>query len=97
MGRPAGGSDLARGLDELRLALYDYYGALNEVKTLSESNPSSVATVKVPEKPEALVLWEECQALELPLVSGGLIDQPHIWLEEVHVVIEITDLFPSLK
>lgn len=87
MGRPAGGSRVEGGLEELRQALFDYYGALNELRTLAESQPILASQVKIPEKPEALKLWEMCQVNGVPLVSGGLLDQPHIWLEEQAVVI----------
>ena len=43
--------------------------------------------MEIPEKPEALLLWEKCQAIGVPLMSGGLVDQPHIWLEELAVII----------
>lgn len=51
--------------------------------------------VKVPPKPEALVLWQQCKALGLPLVSGGLVDQPHIWLIEIAVLLEEEELFSA--
>lgn len=86
MGRSIGGSRITGGLEALRSALYDYYGAINELKTLSEAQPNLASTVKIPQKPEALILWEQCQALGLPLVDGGLEDQPHIWIEEVAVI-----------
>lgn len=93
MGWPAGGSQVAGAKEELRQALYNFYGALNEVKALSESNPTLVSSVKVPDKPEAMVLWEQCQAFSLPLVEGGLLDQPHLWLEEVAVLKEVREAF----
>lgn len=93
MGGSRGGSRLAGGLEKLRLALYDYYGALNELKTLSEAQPYLASTVKIPQKPEALILWEQCQRLNLPLVEGGLEDQPHIWLEEIAVIEDVKQEF----
>jgi len=47
----------------------------------------------MPEKPEALILLEQCEALNLPLVAGGLMDQPHIWLILVAVIREEKRLF----
>lgn len=96
MGRPAGGSRVEGGLEELRQALYNYYGAISELKTLAESDPSLASQVEIPEKPEALVLWEQCQANGIPLVSGGLLDQPHIWLEEQAVVISTQRQFDAI-
>jgi hypothetical protein len=69
--------------------LYDYYGALSELRVLSESQPHLASTVKIPDKPDTLVLLEKCQALNLPLLAGGLMDQPHLWLDEVAVVREV--------
>ena len=40
------------------------------------------------EKPEALILYEQVTSFGLPLVSGGIMDQPHIWLQEYYVVYE---------
>lgn len=38
------------------------------------------------DKPEALILWEQCLALDLPLVAGGLMDQPYYWILQVAVI-----------
>jgi hypothetical protein len=43
---------------------------------------------EIPEKPEAQLLLEMIQTTGLPLVDGGLIDQPHIWLQELAVVVQ---------
>ena len=63
----------------------NYYGSLNEMK--------EGLAADLPEKPQALVLWEQCTELQLPLVSGGLMDQPFIWLQEVAVVKNVEALF----
>lgn len=85
MGRTPGGSKLEGELEDLRKELENYYGSLNEVKM--------GLTTKVPEPPEALVRWRQCQLTGLPLVAGGLMDQPHIWLMELSVVLEVSTLF----
>jgi hypothetical protein len=97
VGWTTGGSSVAQGIEALREALYEYYGAISELKMLSESQPHLASTVKIPDKPEALVLWEKCQALNLPLVAGGLIDQPHLWLEEISIVREVVNTFSMVK
>jgi len=73
-----GGRTVAGKLKELENALIEYYGAMN---MLQEG-----LNTPIPEKPVALEKYEQCLALELPLVAGGLQDQPHIWLLEVGVI-----------
>jgi hypothetical protein len=85
MGRCVGGSAVEGKLEELRVALYDYYGGLEEIKANARSKP--------PEMPEALIIYKQCEALGLPLAEGGLLDQPHIWLLEVGVIKQVTDIF----
>ena len=79
---------VARGLETLEKALHNYYGVQNEIRMGINSKP--------PEKPEALILWNQCQAMDLPLVSGGVMDQPHIWLQEIAVIKEVITLFAEL-
>lgn len=80
---------ISEGLERLETALRDYYGALNEIKMGLRSN--------IPDKPEALVFYERCRVLGLPLVAGGVLDQPYIWLQELAIVIEQVDLFTILE
>lgn len=88
MGRSGGGRKIARGLEALEKELHSYYGVLNEIRMGINSKP--------PEKPEALVMWNQCQAIGLPLLSGGTMDQPHIWLQEVAVITDVIALFAEL-
>lgn len=74
-------------LQELREALINYYGYLNEIQMMAQIG--QVSTPKQVEKPEALKLWQQCQALGLPIVAGGLMDQPYIWLMEIAIVREV--------
>ena len=81
---------IAEGLDKLETALHDYHGAINQLaEGLNVTEP--------PEKPEALALWEQCQALGLPLISGGVIEQPTIWLQEVSVIVEVNTLYDAIR
>lgn len=73
-----GGRIVGGKLKELENALVEYYGAMN---MLQEG-----MNVPIPEKPVALEKYEQCLALGLPLVAGGLQSQPHIWLLEVGVI-----------
>jgi hypothetical protein len=38
------------------------------------------------EKPDELKLYEQMRETGLPLVAGGLMDQPHIWLDMLGVI-----------
>jgi len=89
MGWPFGERRVEEGLNELGKTLEDYFGALNQIK--------EGVNVKIPDKPEALLLLQKCRAIGVPLVEGGLIDQPFIWLQEVAVVTEVTQLFEMLE
>ena len=74
-----GGGRIVEGkLKELEDALLEYFGAMN---MLQEG-----MSVPIPEKPVALEKYEQCLALGLPLVAGGLQSQPHIWLLEIGVI-----------
>lgn len=78
MGKP-GGSALEGELQKLAEDIDEYRGALNEVRLGARS------AAKLPEKPEVLILYEQIKELGIPLVDGGLIDQPHIFMEQYAV------------
>jgi hypothetical protein len=73
-----GGRILAGKLKELENALDEYYGAL--------AMQREGMSVQIPDKPEALKLLEQCEVFGIPLVAGGLMSQPHVWLLEVGVI-----------
>lgn len=87
MGSP--GVELSERLEVLESSLREYFGALNELKM--------GLNVKIPPKPRSLVLYEQCQDLGLPLVDGGVMSQPYIWLQEVATIIEQKTLFELLE
>lgn len=64
-------TDLERELDE-------YYGTLNEIRMGTGATPKP--------KPDALIYYEMTVELGIPLVSGGIMDQPHIWLQMIGVI-----------
>jgi len=64
---------LSSYLEGLIERLQNYLGGLNEVKA-GLSFPKGV------EKPEELILYEQITELGIPVVAGGIEDQPHIWL-----------------
>ena len=39
-----------------------------------------------PQKPDVLVTYGMCEKQRLPLVAGGLMNQPHFWLLEREVI-----------
>lgn len=83
-----GGIILGGALKELEDALVEYYGTLNEVKHGLNAQPN--------EKPHELILYEQMQEMHVPLVAGGLMDQPHIWLQQYAVVRNVKALFDNL-
>lgn len=87
-----GGRILAGKLKELEIALDEYYGAI--------AMQSEGMNVHIPDKPEALKLLEQCEVFGIPLVAGGLMSQPHIWLREVGVIRnqrEIREMLESMN
>ena len=87
MGR-LGGSLVTDSLETLRDEVRNYFGVLNEIR--AGLNP------KVPDKPVALRLFEQCREMGIPLISGGLVDQPHIWLREYAICLQETQLWQAM-
>lgn len=68
--------------------MLDYYGHLNEVKAGARSD--------IPVKPDILFAVETCREQHIPMVPGGLVDQPVIWMEQYKAVVEIIRLFEDI-
>jgi len=51
----------------------------------------------MPPMPKPLVVYERCKKLGLPLVSGGVLDQPYVWLQQIAVIDEQEMLFRLLE
>jgi hypothetical protein len=83
-----GGSGLKEILEKQKLEIEDYYGSINEIKMGVIS--------KMPKKPELLATVDLIKETGLPLVAGGLMDQPHIWLLQLEMVHDVQDLFRAL-
>lgn len=64
----------------------NYFGSLNELKTGASSKPPILDN-------EVIILRSLCNDNKLPLVAGGLLDQPHIWLIEKKIVDDIAKIF----
>ena len=71
-------------LEAIRSEIREYYGQLNEVKLGARS--------KAPERPEEFVQYEIMQRFNLPLVAGGLMDQPWLWLQTQQIISEEIEL-----
>lgn len=74
-------------LTELENDLVEYYSTLNEIKAGLNTQPA--------EKPYELLLYEQINDMRIPLVAGGLMDQPHIWLLQYAVVRNVKALFEA--
>lgn len=57
----------------------EYRGGMNEIRLGARS------AANLPDKPEALILYEQIKEMGIPLVDGGLVDQPHIFMEQYAV------------
>jgi hypothetical protein len=69
-----GGRIVQERLEKIKEELQEYYGLLNELQM--------GVTTKPPQKPNCLEVYDLYESIGLPLVAGGLLDQPHIWLME---------------
>jgi hypothetical protein len=76
-------------LSQLELELDEYFGGINEIK-------AGLMPEKLPEKPVAYIFYEQCKELNLPLIEGGIMDQPHIWLMQWAVCMQREALWRSI-
>lgn len=93
MEQPFGRKLVEDGLEILRDTIREYYGCLNELKAGIKPNP-------MVEMPDAMYLYEQCVSMKMPLLDGGILDQPVIWLLEwnaVHIQKTIMESLPSLS
>lgn len=74
-----------RLLEELENELVEYFGQCNEVKAKIRGIP--------PQKPDTLSVFDMCEHQRLPLVEGGLMDQPHFWLLQCEKIIQTKKKF----
>jgi hypothetical protein len=89
LGWPFGEEIVSKSLKQLQGEVDTYFGAINQ--------RLAGLTVQLPEKPEALVLTEMVQETGLPLVPGGLLDQPYIWLKEYRVCVTSKNVFDRIR
>jgi hypothetical protein len=76
-------------LDKLQEDITEYYGQKNEIKV-------GVRTIP-PQKPDILVVYDTCRTQRLPLLAGGLMDQPHFWLMQYEVIEQTIERLRSQK
>lgn len=88
MERRLGGRRVRDILKTLRQELEDYFGSINELK-------DGLRKDLLP-KPAELSLYEMVKSTGLPLVAGGLLDQPHIWLMQWEVIESVKSLYDML-
>ena len=73
-----GGKLVAEILDETRDEVREYFGAMNEVKLGARG--------RVPPKPDKLRVYEAVKESGLPILAGGFMDQPYIWVTIFEVI-----------
>ena len=76
-------------LEQIRTEIEEYYFGYNEVKMNVRNIP--------PQKPDILVTYEMCVKQRLPLVAGGLLDQPHFWLLECEEIVQTIERLKDQK
>lgn len=69
--------------------LEEYYGTLAELR--------AGLNVPIPTQPEILQYLEMCEANQVPLVAGGLLDQPHIYLIEANIARTKREMFQRIN
>ena len=69
--------------------LEEYYGKLNELR-----NGLTVGEIVTP---EILIYLEMCESNGIPLVEGGLLNQPHIFLIEASIARTKRSMFEQIS
>lgn len=73
-----GGNALVAIIEQNRSEVTEYYGSINEFKMKARGQPLP--------KPEILVAYEIVSNSNIPLLAGGLMDQPYIFSLQYEVV-----------
>lgn len=76
-------------LEKLHADLEAYFGMISEMEM--GLNPEKV------EKPQILRSLEQCEAFHALPYSGGVNDQPYIWLQAVAECRKVRDIFDTLR
>jgi hypothetical protein len=79
---------LSEKLAELRQELDSYFGMLAQFK-------EGIHPKVIIEKPIALIYLEQIQMLGIPLVEGGVLDQPYIFMQEMAVCAEVVAIYAA--
>lgn len=77
-------------LGRLENEILEYHGYLNEKKA------GLIQNIPVQE-PVEMIRYKQVRAMGIPLVEGGVMDQPHIWLLQYAVCKNMEDLFAALE
>jgi hypothetical protein len=89
--RRTGGRIVAEAIGSLRKEVENYFGKIAEVKA-GAASPKSI-----PDKPEELILYEQTRTLGVPLFAGGVVDQPHIWMQVYKVIDDTVKVFEAIE
>lgn len=66
-----------------------YFGAINDAKQSKDFN----IKVEIPEMPDALAYLRQIETFKTPLMSGGMMAQPHIFLMEYAICVRVERLY----
>jgi hypothetical protein len=75
-------------MDALREELENYFGMVNEIRM-------GLSVTPVPKPPE-LIMYEQVVGMGIPLLAGGVMDQPHIWLMQYALIRNVKDMFDAI-
>ena len=75
-----GGIEFQVLLNKFAEELDNYFAALNEKKIAPRSKVAL-------NEPELYLVYKQCKSMGIPLVHGGLVDQPYEWLK-IYALIE---------
>ena len=86
-----GGIILQREYDLLQTELENYFGQQTEIR--AGLKPEEPLIAKSPE----LLRYEMVNTTGLPVWSGGLQDQPHIWLGQYGIIDRVFKIYEAIR
>ncbi len=81
-------------LDTIKKEVETYYNALNLALL---SPPGAYNLGSIPEKPDILISVEQIQQSGFLPMPGGLLNQPHLFMQEYFLVLTLKSMFESFS
>lgn len=77
----------------MKKEIESYYNKINLVAL----SPPGAHIETIPEKPDILIIVERIESSGKLLLDGGLMQQPHIFMEEYYLALSLKKLFDSIS